>query len=172
MLDLLRGTLSDPLSDPLAATHPGRAMHQINIRSAKAISAADAPPATKSRRRTRLHPVLQTVLDAALKPSKQLLRCAICASPITTAEARVAINGDHEHHFTNPHGFHFLIGCFSDAPGCGVSGPPNHADTWFPGFFWQIAACDQCQQHLGWWFEAQAGEGFYGLILPRLKLSG
>ena len=149
-----------------------RAMTDLDSSTAySSRAAADTPAATKTRRRTRLDPILQGVLDTALKPSRHVLYCAICEDAITTAEARVAINGDHEHRFTNPHGFQFLIGCFSDAPGCAISGPPNHADTWFPGFFWQIAACGACQHHLGWWFETPSGRGFYGLILPRLKSS-
>ena len=124
---------------------------------------------TSVKRRTRLDPTLQSILDAALKPSRDLLYCALCNAPITTHAARVVMNGSHEHRFTNPHGFQFQVGCFCDAPGCSVSGPASHADTWFPGFFWKIAACSECQHHLGWWFETVTGDGFYGLILPRLK---
>ena len=157
--------MTDPISTPSFSIESKPAAIP-GLEPPGTISAAIAPPAT---RRVRLDPLLQKILDTTLKPSRRLLYCALCASAITTEEARTAMNGEHEHRFTNPHGFQFLIGCFSAAPGCAISGPANHADTWFPGCYWQIATCAECQQHLGWWFENPAGRGFYGLILPRLK---
>jgi hypothetical protein len=95
--------------------------------------------------------------------------CAACAAAITSARYRIAMNGSHEHRFMNPAGILFHIGCFSEAIGCAVLGPPSDEYPWFPGYSWRFALCGQCRQHLGWHFR-QAGEpGFFGLILNRLR---
>jgi len=116
-----------------------------------------------------LHPALRAIVDDVPKPSRKLLRCAACDNPITTEEARIEMRGGHAHTFTNPYGFRFQVGCFADALGCSISGEPSHADTWFPRYFWRIAACASCQVHLGWHFENAEARAFFGLILPRLK---
>lgn len=93
--------------------------------------------------------------------------CARCRLPITTHQERISVNGAHEHNFTNPHGLHFHIGCFRDAPGCGTTGVATMEYTWFPGYAWRIAHCAQCETHLGWLFGSPT-DSFYGLILDRL----
>jgi hypothetical protein len=96
-----------------------------------------------------------------------LLACSACGQAITTAAARIHVGGSHEHRFTNPHGFQFHIGCFSEAPGCAVAGEPSTFFTWFPGHSWQVEGCSRCDAHLGWLFRS-AGHGFHGLVLGRL----
>ena len=68
----------------------------------------------------------QTSLDPQLT-----LRCAACRAEITTRSAQITVAGQFEHHFFNPAGLVFLIGCFAAAPGCHVVGP---ASTEFLGF--------------------------------------
>src|SRR5207249_9820064 len=41
-----------------------------------------------------------------------VLACAGCLQAITTAAARTAVAGAHEHTFTNPAGFQLHLGCF------------------------------------------------------------
>lgn len=127
---------------------------------------------TATTTETTLDPALRRILEQVPEPTRDLLLCAACGRAITTAAARMEAGGSHEHHFTNPFGIRFHLGCFDAAPGCAVAGPPQHADTWFPGHFWRIAGCSECGTHLGWWFEHAtlgSASGFYGLILPRLK---
>jgi hypothetical protein len=94
------------------------------------------------------------------------LRCARCGLVITHERHRTTVNGRHAHTRVNPHGFVFHFGCFAEAEGCLVRGPPTAEDSWFPGFVWEFAHCAACHTHLGWAFH---GDGsFFGLLLDRL----
>ena len=94
------------------------------------------------------------------------LVCARCGHPITRERHRTAVNGRHAHTRVNPHGYVFHFGCFAQAEGCRVLGPPTAEDSWFPGFVWEYAHCAACRTHLGWAFH---GEGdFFGLLMERL----
>ena len=99
------------------------------------------------------------------RAAKRLL-CAACANPVTGRDLRVEESGAHQHTFTNPAGFTFTIGCFSDAPGCAQSGVYTYEWSWFAGHEWRYAHCRQCQAHLGWHFRGV--DHFFGLILDRL----
>ena len=98
------------------------------------------------------------------------LVCAACRALITRESARIAVQGDHEHSFFNPHGLVFRIGCFSEAPGCLPVGLPSSDFSWFPGHHWQIVHCRRCEAHLGWCFLNGGNPVFLGLILNRLVL--
>ena len=100
-------------------------------------------------------------------PDKQL-RCRSCGHAITREQDRMSMHGSHEHDFTNPHGFRFHIGCFSDAPGCVSIGESTAEHTWFAGYRWRAGVCKGCQTHLGWRFQSSGEAQFYGLILDRL----
>lgn len=94
------------------------------------------------------------------------LCCARCGHPVTRERHRIPVSGRHTHTRVNPSGFVFHFGCFAQAEGCVLEGPPIAEETWFPGFRWQIALCASCRVHLGWAFR---GEGdFFGLLLDRL----
>lgn len=94
------------------------------------------------------------------------LRCGRCGLVITHERHRTTVNGRHAHTRVNPHGFVFHFGCFAEAEGCLVRGPPTAEDSWFPGFVWEFAHCAACHTHLGWAFH---GDGsFFGLLLDRL----
>lgn len=94
------------------------------------------------------------------------LCCRACRHGITSQQAAVPVNGRQMHVCTNPSGVTFEFGCYSQAPGCAVTGKPTAEHTWFPGYTWQIAQCAGCGTHLGWYF--RGGSGFFGLILNRL----
>ena len=93
--------------------------------------------------------------------------CTHCGNPITHRGERIAVSGSHTHTCSNPHGFVFVIGCFRSAPGCRHESSATAEHSWFSGYQWSIAACAQCDRHLGWRFNAPA-DHFYGLILDRL----
>ncbi len=117
-----------------------------------------------------LDPKLSSMLDMTEEDDKNFIYCATCSHIITRPQHRIEVNGSHDHTFTNPHGFTFHLGCFSDALGCDISGKPEAADTWFMGFVWRLASCAECHAHLGWYFSRPSGDDyFYGLILDRIQ---
>lgn len=105
--------------------------------------------------------------DADAGSDRRLL-CAACGLAVTGVDSRIHRNGAHEHCFCNPLGLEFHIGCFDAAPGCGLIGQATEAHTWFAGFAWRIGLCRRCGTHLGWGYQC-GGEGFFGLILDRLR---
>ncbi len=124
----------------------------------------------KDPENSTLDPTLRSMLEIEDSDDKNFLYCGTCSTVITTASARINVTGSHDHHFTNPHGFSFHVGCFANALGCDISGQPEAADSWFMGHSWRIASCAECQTHLGWYFSTASGAGFfYGLILNRLQ---
>lgn len=128
------------------------------------MSEVDQPPQT-------LDPDLRDKLDLQDEDPGQFIHCRHCAHIITSASQRIDVQGGHDHHFVNPHGFNFHVGCYAQALGCDISGGYEAADSWFGGYVWQIASCAGCQGHLGWYFSPHSGTGqpFYGLILDRLQ---
>ncbi len=115
---------------------------------------------------------LDPKLRELLEPNQQERRfvyCAQCSHVVSSPQERISIAGSHEHRFTNPYGFEFHLGCFRKALGCAISGAATAADTWFPGYLWRFATCEQCGAHLGWYFAHAAGDSFYGLILSRIQ---
>jgi hypothetical protein len=127
------------------------------------------PPDDPALGVTERGPVTRLVeqLESRLGKGAPLL-CAACGNGITTPSARTTLFGQYVHHKTNPYGFQFVIGCFSEAPGCAIQGDPVPQDTWFPGYTWRFALCDNCGTHLGWYYESPSQSYFYGLVLERL----
>jgi hypothetical protein len=115
--------------------------------------------------RQGLDPKLKEIVE---ETDRNFVYCGTCSNVIARDNDRIEAGGSHDHHFSNPLGFRFHVGCFSQALGCTISGDPVAADTWFAGFQWQIASCAECQTHLGWYFD-RAEEYFYGLILDRVQ---
>jgi len=106
--------------------------------------------------------------QAVLAGSGRALLCAACGHRITTEGDRINVGASHEHRFFNPSGFLFQIGCFRNAPGCFNIGQPTTEFTWFRGFAWRHSLCEGCGQHLGWCFQDNDGNAFFGLVLNRL----
>lgn len=77
------------------------------------------------------------------------------------------MSGSHEHRFTNPDGFRFRIGCFSEASGLAKFGPSTLEHTWFAGYSWQVELCGGCREQLGWFYRSDE-HSFHGLILDNL----
>lgn len=120
-------------------------------------------------RQATLDPQLKELIEDDPEAKKGFVYCALCSHVISHIEQRTEVNGSHDHHFVNPHGLEFHVGCFSEALGCAISGQPTAADTWFPGFHWHIATCAECTTHLGWLFTNVETASFYGLILDRIQ---
>jgi len=102
------------------------------------------------------------------KPIGDLLLCRYCGSAITQMGDKMAIGLSDTYRFSNPSGITYSIDCFHNAPGCDIQGMPTIEDTWFGGYLWQLATCNGCQDHLGWYYQNQSEKYFFGLIKARL----
>jgi hypothetical protein len=105
--------------------------------------------------------------DQAQEGAGARLACHRCLSTVTDGSQRITVGGAHAHHFVNPHGIEFHVGCFADAGGCVAASGASTYWSWFPGFAWQVELCAGCGEHLGWLFRS-ADAVFHGLILDRL----
>ena len=114
-----------------------------------------------------LDPALKEIVDDAESPEGGYVICGVCSHVVARQSDRIETNGSHAHEFTNPYGFRFRVGCFADALGCSISGEGVAADTWFPGFRWRLASCEDCRCHLGWYFD-NPDSYFYGLRLDQV----
>jgi hypothetical protein len=94
--------------------------------------------------------------------------CYRCEHKITTRKEEISINNTHEHTFVNPAGYVYHIGCFKAASGCLEVGEPTSEHSWFSGYTWNYALCQNCLAHLGWFYTSSTGSPFYGLILDHL----
>lgn len=112
------------------------------------------------------HDLAPVMLQDQDKSFQRRIVCQACKELVTYDEARLAMNEKHNHTFFNPQGLVFRVACFQIAPGTMAVGQPSDDFTWFAGYRWQIALCNTCRRHLGWYF---SGSGtFFGLIENRL----
>lgn len=119
-----------------------------------------------------LHKVLDSV--SAVEPS-ELIHCSLCQHPVSAAQFRIRINGDYQHRFSNPSQQVFDVVCLQMAPGVAIRGDATSEHTWFQGFTWQFGHCEQCGEHLGWYYQGSSTApstttpSFFALISARLK---
>ncbi|MGY0218856.1 cereblon family protein [Endozoicomonadaceae bacterium StTr2] len=110
-----------------------------------------------------------TSSETIIGRSEEWLLCRHCEAKITSSQQRIVVQDSHLHTQCNPGGYLFHFGCFEIAPGCRLAAPVSREFSWFAGYSWQPALCNQCQNHLGWHFsKADPAHAFYGLILSRL----
>ena len=126
--------------------------------------------------RQALDPGIAKILDSDVEGDdeandKRLIFCAACSHLLAAQAAAIEVNGAHLHHCENPHGYAFNVRCFAQALGCSISGQPEAADSWFPGYTWRYANCGECTTHLGWLFE-DSEHFFYGLVKERIQTEG
>ena len=117
-----------------------------------------------------MDPKLTEMLDDATRSKDGFLFCVACSHVIGHVQDRFEVNGSFEHTCTNPYGYVHRFGCHREAHGCAISGKPQAADSWFQGFRWRLAACGNCDTHMGWLFE-KSGTHFFGLILDRIQVN-
>ena len=124
-------------------------------------------------------PIRQDTRDAALKAllasleqvrarPEEFLVCSACSHPVTTLGQRVEIEGAHLHRCFNPTGIGFDLACFQEAWGTSTLGEATDYFSWFQGFAWQVVTCEECCDHLGWYYQAE-NHYFYGLIIQKLR---
>ncbi len=111
----------------------------------------------------------EEVKEETKEKEEKYILCRQCENKITLPEQRIEVAGEFEHTFLNPGGQVFHIGCFQSAEGCISLGVPTSDWTWFEGFEWQAALCNQCHIHLGWFYRSMQEMNFFGLILNMLK---
>jgi len=104
------------------------------------------------------------------RPDDRLYRCRQCGFAISSRQARLKVCGSTTHRFVNPVGIHFHILCFSSAPGIFNHGEFTSQFSWFPDYQWCYSHCANCFTHLGWFYRKDR-DGFYGLIIDKLKES-
>ena len=92
--------------------------------------------------------------------------CAWCHNRVANEKDRFSYNGKDEFTFTNPERTRFAIITFSRTLGCRETGTPTLEHTWFPGYAWSFCLCDECGQHLGWYYSSKIE--FAGLITTRI----
>jgi hypothetical protein len=110
-------------------------------------------------------------LNAELvRTPRQLIRCAACQHAVTSSIEKITMQSAHVHHFINPAGMSFDVACFSRALGCVAAGDATFDFTWFPGYAWQYALCEECGEHLGWHYVSVGNSSFFGLIVGKLCL--
>lgn len=106
--------------------------------------------------------------DQPEEREEKYILCKHCENKITLPNKQIEVGGDFEHTFLNPGAHVFRIGCFFEAEGCSAVGVPTVEWTWFDGFEWQVAICNQCNSHLGWFYRSRDERNFFGLILDLL----
>jgi len=92
--------------------------------------------------------------------------CAWCHHRVASEKDRFTHSGQDQFTFRNPDGIRFEIITFSRTLGCKESGMPTLEHTWFPGYAWSYCQCDDCGQHLGWYYTGKTE--FAGLIIARI----
>jgi hypothetical protein len=116
---------------------------------------------------TTLDPV-EKLVESLDKPIGDLLLCRYCGTAITQTGEKMTVARSEQHRFTNPAGVTYSIACYHNAPGCDIHGAPTLEDSWFGGYFWQLATCNGCHDHLGWYYQNSKKQFFFGLIQARL----
>ncbi|MBV1905575.1 MAG: hypothetical protein KUG75_05805 [Pseudomonadales bacterium] len=120
-----------------------------------------------------LDPAIKRIVEKQPQSRSGYIYCGICSTIISHIDEKIAVQGSHQHSFTNPYELVFDIGCYRSAPGCDISGHSTSADTWFMAHEWRLANCSGCASHLGWYFEPTLNQTtnntFFGLILERVQ---
>ena len=99
-------------------------------------------------------------------------RCLACNSVITYSDRLVAVSDTKRHRFTNPAGVICDFLTFSSCPGAATFGDPTDEYSWFPGYSWSFALCQNCSNHLGWHYRAASKlpelPEFWGILIHRV----
>lgn len=109
---------------------------------------------------------LEELMEWLPPTPESVIVCVRCSHVLADAADTHEILGSVEHEFVNPFGVVHHFRCYGHALGCATKGRAHHADTWFPGYRWKIATCGNCDDHLGWFFEAS--DSFYGLLTAKI----
>jgi len=53
-------------------------------------------------------------------------------------------------------------------PGSILSGEATQEHSWVAGYSWQFSHCQGGGEHLGWYFQNQLNESFFGLVADKI----
>ena len=113
---------------------------------------------------------IKTSVKEDLAPKlKSSIICAYCGITLASLKDKSQKDGAFEHVFVNPSGLVYRIGIFSKLQHILTYGIPETFFTWFPGYSWDCIYCAFCFSHLGWLFQSNKDESFYGVILNNIK---
>ncbi len=78
-------------------------------------------------------------------------RCKTCQNPVAF-EVDIIQIGDipSDTAQVNPHGFIHEVITVHHVQNIFITGEPEPADSWFPGFCWRYLICGECTEFLGW----------------------
>ena len=111
-------------------------------------------------------PIADTRTAVAIGDAEGDWLCAWCLSRVANERDRFKYRGKDHFTFANPAGIRFEILTFSTTVGCHPNGVRTLEHTWFAGHAWSYCQCDNCGQHLGWFYSGE--HEFAGLIIDRL----
>lgn len=99
-------------------------------------------------------------------------QCIACGGLVTYSDRLIPVGGRNRHLFVNPAGMECDFHTFYSCPGAVAFGEATGEHTWFSGYFWRMAFCHQCGQHLGWHYEAvyrhERPWEFWGILVSHL----
>lgn len=115
---------------------------------------------------------LLSVLDGIGGNGSKAYQCITCGGLIAHSDRLISIDGRNRHLFVNPAGVECDFYTFYSCPGAVAIGEAIGDNSWFSGYFWRIAFCRQCGQHLGWRYEAvtraEQPLKFWGILVSNL----
>mgnify|MGYP001001038095 CR=1 FL=1 len=111
-------------------------------------------------------------IEATKEKPDNYIACAKCGFVLSSTDYAIEVEGHHEHLQCNPSGLTFVFKCFSKAPGIILSGKPTQEFTWFDEYLWQISHCQNCGEQIGWFFQKNDQERFFGLINDKIRIVG
>jgi cereblon len=111
--------------------------------------------------------------EIELLESMDQLRCKRCLDIKARRSDMLVMSADGPISvFVNTHGYVHDTLTLQRASGLVVSGQPQTANSWFPGYAWVLAECSACTEHMGWRFTAVSKEtrpkAFWGIRRSQL----
>jgi hypothetical protein len=107
------------------------------------------------------------------KKASKAYHCVSCGTYITNSAATVEINGSEDHSFVNPVGIQCNFHTFIECENIRISDEIFLQHSWFPGYGWRFLVCGACSLHLGWKYDAMAGnvrpKSFFGVLISSVE---
>jgi hypothetical protein len=117
--------------------------------------------------------VFSSALNGVGGNGAKAFHCISCNGLITHSDRLIVIEGTNRHLFVNLSGIECDFHTFYSCPGAIAIGEATEAHTWFSGYYWRMAFCRHCGQHLGWHYEAvsryERPLDFWGMLVENLK---
>jgi hypothetical protein len=111
-------------------------------------------------------------LDGVGGNGAKAFQCSGCRHLITHSDRFIRITGANRHSFVNPTGVECDFYTFSACPGAVALGDRTAAYSWFVGYRWRMAFCDECGKHLGWHYESLSQSAlprdFWGILVTHI----